>query len=251
MQTSMTWAITTNPGGRPVNEDSVGVFPNGENNCFILCDGLGGHGMGDIASGLVVDVFRDQFYKTDDAVNFLGQTFLAAQDILTARQKASNAKHKMKTTATVVVTDDRNAYLGHVGDSRIYVFKNNRVLTRTQDHSIPQMLALTGEIKENQIRNHPDRNILLRVLGVDWEEAMYELMAPMPLSKCQAFLLCSDGFWELIEEKEMCALLKKAETVEQWLQSMECVVREKGMGRNMDNFSAIAVWTNQRKRFFL
>ena len=104
------------------------------------------------------------------------------------------------------------------------------------------MLVLAHEIKESQIRNHPERNTLLRVLGVDWEEPMYELMAPVPLKKCQAFLLCSDGFWELIEEDQMCDLLKRSATVQQWLKEMAQVVRENGRDRNMDNNSAIAVW---------
>ena len=235
-------AIFTDVGDRPVNEDSVGVFHNGKNNCYMVCDGLGGHGMGDIASSLVVSVFEDQFSKTDDAVNFLGQTFMVGQDVLMGEQKARNAKRKMKTTAVAVVTDDRNAYIGHVGDSRAYVFSRNKVKLRTLDHSIPQMLVLSREIKECEIRNHPDRNTLLRVMGVEWDERKYELMLPIPLRKCQAFLLCSDGFWELIEEKQMCALLKKAKTVEEWLSSMVEIVRANGQGKVMDNYSAVAVW---------
>ncbi len=242
MKKEMTYAEFTDRGGREINEDSVGVFRNEENSCFVLCDGLGGHGMGDAASSLVVEVFKNQFEKTDDVVNFLGETFCAAQDILMAEQKAKNASKKMKTTGTAVVLDDRNAYVGHIGDSRVYVFSKNKVRCRTQDHSIPQMLVMSGEIKESEIRNHPDRNTLLRVIGVNWEEPMYELMAPIAKKKCQAFLLCSDGFWELIEEKEMCSLLKKSKTVDEWLQSMVEIVRANGIGRNMDNFSAIAVW---------
>ena len=236
------YSVFTDNGDRPINEDSVGVCRREGGHCFVLCDGLGGHGMGDVASSLVVEVFKDQFGKTDGAPDFLGQTFCAAQDILMAEQLARNAKKKMKTTCVAIATDEHSAYIGHVGDSRGYVFHRNKVKTRTLDHSIPQMLVMSGEIKESQIRNHPDRNTLLRVLGIEWEESMYELMAPIPLKKCQAFLLCSDGFWELIEEKQMCELLKSSETVEQWLSSMTDVVRENGKGRNMDNYSAIAVW---------
>lgn len=242
MNSTLTYDIFTNRGGRPINEDSVGAFQNGANSCYVLCDGLGGHGMGEVASALVKDVFEDQFEKTDDVVNFLGQTFMAAQDILMAEQALRNAKRKMKTTAVALAVDERNAYIGHIGDSRLYVFYKNKVKVRTLDHSIPQMLVLTKEIKEEQIRNHPDRSTLLRVLGIEWDEPMYELMAPIPLKKCQAFLLCSDGFWELIEEKEMCALLKKSNSVREWLCLMAEEVHKNGQGKNMDNNSAIAVW---------
>lgn len=242
MSFEISFATYTDTGGRSVNEDSIGAFQKGQNYCFVLCDGLGGHGMGDVASSLVVDVVKDQFEKSDSVDDFAGQAFLASQDILMAEQMRCNASRKMKTTATLLVTDENNAYIGHVGDSRVYVFNRNKVKTRTLDHSIPQMLVLSREIKESEIRNHPERNVILRVLGVEWEEPMYELMKPVPLKKCQAFLLCSDGFWELIEEKTMCDILKTSKSVHEWLDSMAAVVRANGRGKNMDNNSAIAVW---------
>lgn len=241
------YAVYTNVGGRETNEDSVGVVSRENKNCFVLCDGLGGHGMGDVASSLVVDVFKNQFDKEEDVSAFLEQSFLAAQDILLTAQEERNAKNKMKTTCVVVAMNDQNAHIGHVGDSRGYVFCRNKVKCRTMDHSIPQMLVLSKEIKESQIRNHPDRNLLLRVMGVEWDDAQYELMKPIKLKKCQAFLLCSDGFWELIEEKQMCALLKKASSAQEWLSSMVEIVRQNGKDHNMDNFSAIAIMKNNKK----
>ena len=73
--------------------------------------------------------------------------------------------------------------------------------------------AIGYHIKESEIRHHPERNTVLKVLGVEWEEPQHELMRAIPLRKCQAFLLCSDGFWELIEEEQMCSLLKDSENV--------------------------------------
>ena len=236
------YAQITDVGSRNVNEDSIGVFENKGNNCFVVCDGLGGHGMGDVASSLVVEVFKSQFYKTDDVGAFLGSTFCAAQDILMTEQAVRNAKRKMKTTAVSVVTDKKHVYIGHVGDSRAYVFSHNKVKKRTLDHSIPQMLVIAGDIKESEIRHHPERNTVLKVLGVEWEEPQYELMRAVPLRKCQAFLLCSDGFWELIEEEQMCSLLKNSENVSEWLDRMADIVRGNGKDNNADNFSAVAVW---------
>lgn len=237
-------SVFTDIGSRAVNEDSVGTAVNALGQGFFLCDGLGGHGMGDAASQLVVSVMKDQFEKTGNISEFLAPAFQASQDILMAEQKLRGATKKMKTTGTALVTDGKYAYIGHVGDSRVYVFRHNKVWKRTLDHSIPQMLVMSGEIKESEIRHHPDRNIVLRVLGVEWDEPQYELMNPIPLRKCQAFLLCSDGFWELIEEKQMEELLKKAHSPEEWLRSMAAVVKENGAGLNMDNNSAIAVWNS-------
>ena len=240
------YSFLTNIGSRAVNEDSIGAYENNGNYGFIVCDGLGGHGMGDAASQCVRDVFKDQFYKTYDMVNFIGQTFMAGQQILLMEQQERHAGHKMKTTAVALVTDEKKAYIGHVGDSRLYIFSKNKVRARTLDHSIPQMMVLSRQLKEKEIRYHPERNIVLRVMGIEWEEPMYELMAPIDLKKCQAFLLCTDGFWELIEEEEMCNLLKKSDSPEAWLSEMQNVIRANGIGKNMDNYSAVAVW-NIRK----
>jgi len=74
---------------------------------------------------------------------------------------------------------------------------------RTLDHSVPQLLVKSGRIKEKEIRKHPDRNRLLKVMGVVWASPEYEKSRVITLNGKEAFLLCSDGFWELIEEKKM------------------------------------------------
>lgn len=236
------YATITNRGSREINEDSVGVFQKGEKFGCVLCDGLGGHGMGDEASKLVRDVFDDLFQKNSSLTEYLDTSFCAAQEILLTEQQERHVGNKMKTTAVSMVTDQKNVYIGHIGDSRLYVFRKNKVKLRTLDHSVPQMLALSKDIKESEIRNHKDRNIVLRVLGTEWEEESYDLMKSIPLKKCDAFLLCSDGFWELIEEKEMCDYLKQSGSVDEWLEFMTDEVQRNGSGKNMDNYSAIAVW---------
>ena len=241
----LTFSSFTNRGSREINEDRIGCFANKGAHCFVVCDGLGGHGMGDAAAQTVVSVFQDLFSKSGDPARFLPEAFTAAQQILLTEQAALNARQKMKTTAVALVTDEHKAYIGHVGDSRLYVFQNNRVLTRTLDHSIPQMPVLSRQLREEEIRNHPDRNIVLRVMGVDWESPMYELAKPLRLRKCQAFLLCTDGFWELILEEEMCEFLQNSSSPEEWLRRMAAQVRERGKGKQMDNYSAIAVWNTR------
>ena len=121
-------------------------------------------------------------------------------------------------------------------------FSGAILVQHTLDHSVPQMLVAAGQIKEKQIRNHPDRNRLLRVLGIDWDTPKYQIADAIAREKNQAFLLCSDGFWELIEEKKMQHCLKKAKTPEQWLKLMEEIVLKNGQGKNMDNYSAVALW---------
>lgn len=236
------YRMITDAGGREVNEDSVGCFQSGENHCFILCDGLGGHGMGDVASQTVRDVFEDKFRNHHEYAHFLKEAFEDAQNALMQKQATCKVRNRMKTTAVALVTDNKHAYVGHIGDSRLYIFAENEIELRTLDHSLTQMLVLTGEITEGEIRNHPERNILLKSMGIEWEKPMYQLMQPLNLEECQAFLLCSDGFWELITESKMLSLLESSRNVEDWLEKMTIEVRENGKGRKMDNYSAIAVF---------
>lgn len=239
----ITYTVFTDRGGREVNEDSARVFEKDGKKCLVLCDGLGGHGKGEVASALVVEAVGQIFnsaQKIDEV--FLRSAFQLSQEALIDEQIRQDAKTDMKTTAVAMYIDGNKVQWGHVGDSRLYAFAKNKVKLRTLDHSVPQMLVFAREIKEKQIRNHPDRNRLLRVMGIEWEKPMYELAEQTQLEKYQAFLLCSDGFWELIDEKQMCKLLKNSSTVEKWMQAMVEVIKQNGIGKNMDNYTAIALW---------
>ena len=239
----ITYTVFTDRGGREVNEDSARVFEKDGKKCLVLCDGLGGHGKGEVASALVVEAVGQIFnsaQKIDE--DFLRSAFQLSQEALIDEQIRQDAKTDMKTTAVAMYVDGNKVQWGHVGDSRLYAFAKNKVKLRTLDHSVPQMLVFAREIKEKQIRNHPDRNRLLRVMGIEWEKPMYELAEQTQLEKYQAFLLCSDGFWELIDEKQMCKLLKNSSTVEKWMQAMVEVIKQNGIGKNMDNYTAIALW---------
>ena len=123
-------------------------------------------------------------------------------------------------------------------------------MKRTLDHSVPQMLVNMGQIKEKDIRFHEDRNRLLRVMGTEWRgERPYELDHMAVPKGEQALLLCSDGFWELIDEDRMTECLKQADSPENWLERMERIVCENGKEVDMDNYSAIAVWFGEKSRF--
>jgi serine/threonine protein phosphatase PrpC len=231
----------SNIGSRDANEDAVLCIEERDRYCFAVADGLGGHGKGDIASQKAVDIFKREFYSIHETnTAFLRTAFLNAQNELITLQQAGGLKHEMKTTAVCVSVINDKCQWAHIGDSRLYLFKKNRIEMRTSDHSVPQMLVLSGEIKEKHISRHPDRNRLLRVLGANWEPPRYDLSDEILLYDYQAFLLCSDGFWEHINPRKMCKFLKKCETADEWLSLMTTEVSKNGTGMNMDNYSAIA-----------
>lgn len=233
-------------GDREYNEDYVKVSVSEKGGCFVLADGLGGHGGGDEASKLVVQQVIEMYENAeliDD--DFLGKCFQTAQDKLIKLQIDLERESEMKTTMVVLIIDDNVIRWGHIGDSRLYCFKNNEYETRTLDHSVPQMLVAAGEISEKEIRGHSDRNRLLRVMGTEWDRPRYEIAKPINFEGKKKFLMCSDGFWELIVEKDMIKTLKKSKTPKIWIERMEEIVLKNGKNKNKDNYSAIAVWVDK------
>ena len=238
----MDYCFISKAGNREINEDCIGIAEGKDCICFVVADGLGGHGKGDIASKLATSEFQKVFEASagPSLEERLEKAFENAQSAILAEQQRQNSNFQMKTTVAAVAIDHSSAICGYIGDTRVYLFFKNRITQRTVDHSVPQMLVLAREIKEKQIRNHPDRNKLLRVLGTQGDVRFDSFSTD--LKKCQAILLCSDGFWELILEKEMRSTLKKSSSAQEWLERMSEIVEEQGKGKDMDNYSAIAIW---------
>ncbi len=239
---NITYGMLTNKGERAVNEDFLDVSITPERLAFILCDGLGGHGNGDIASRFVTE----QVKAALEQKKTVEESIQHAQDALLEKQIAEHAGNSMKTTVTCLALAGDQARFAHVGDSRVYYFEKTKYMLRSQDHSVPQMLVNRGDIKEKDIRHHEDRSRLLRVMGTEWDRPKYQVVEGIKLTKRSSFLLCSDGFWELIDEKQMSKTLKKADSPQQWLAAMEEIVLANGRGTNMDNYSAIAVFVRDK-----
>jgi len=236
----LTCAALTFKGNREINEDSLDYAYEADTGFFVLADGLGGHGHGEIASGIVTDVSMKHHAASPGD---LDGCFIESQARLIDEQRKNNAWDDLKTTMVCMYIREGKAKWGHIGDSRLYYFSEGKLIKHTFDHSVAQLLVSMGEIKGKDIRGHEDRNRLLRVLGVDLDIPKYETEELIELGEGDAFLLCSDGFWEWILERDMEKTLKKSETPDQWLEMMESVILKKGSGFSMDNYSAIAVFT--------
>lgn len=235
--------VLSKTGERRQNEDYAGTARHGEAFCFVLADGLGGHGGGGEASRLAAESVLHDFEECGEvSETYLRKCFENAQSLLLKEQEVQDRKNEMKTTLVVLLVDACFMQWGHVGDSRLYFYRNRKFQKRTLDHSVPQMLAAAGEIKEKEIRRHADRNRLLRVLGTEWESPRYELSQVCKRRGREAFLLCSDGFWEWVEDKTMQSALKKAKSPAEWLAEMEQKALLNGAGNGMDNYSAVTVF---------
>jgi PPM family protein phosphatase len=229
-------ASVSRTGGRDYNEDACAH----RGHCWVLADGLGGHGGGEVASAIAVEtVLRVQADTTPTAAG-LAQAVRAANDALRKRQQAEQRLTGMRTTLVILASDGAMALWAHVGDSRLYHFRGGELASQTEDHSVPQALAKAGEISPAEIRHHEDRNRLLRTLGADEEPRPTVLPGPVPLARSDAFLLCTDGFWEYVTEQEMEVDLHKAATPEEWLDFMVGRLMARAEPDN-DNYTAMAV----------
>ncbi len=232
----------SNPGGRENNEDYVTIASYGNDRCFILCDGLGGHECGEVASSTVAEDVAKLFSEKGDYPTFLEDAFNMAQKNLLALQEEKDMVNAMKTTLVVLVVTDSIMKWAHIGDSRLYRFfdKGTRY-QRTRDHSMVQILCDMGEITEKDMRHHEERNKLLRVMGSEWTGKSFDKSAVLERGDTQAFALMTDGFWEYVEEEEMMELLKTTDSAKDWMEAMTNLVFERADMTKTDNLSVICV----------
>ena len=236
------YAMQSRSGDRPYNEDSILMQERSGRWLFLLADGLGGCGHGELASGTAVNSVAGLFGWNGEGPDFPERAMETAQKAVLQKQEDVPEASAMSTTLVVLKLEDYTASWAHIGDSRLYYFRGGKIQSQTIDHSVPQMLVNLGEITFDQIRSHPDRNRLLRTIGRPWSERSYDVADPVQLKAGDAFLLASDGFWEYIEEKQMCDLLVRSASPARWLKEMNALVEKNGRGSNMDNYSAVCVF---------
>ena len=229
----------TNRGGREHNEDSLRAAA--EAGIFVLADGLGGHRSGEVASALAVETLFAGMAQAEtlEETALLDLFHSANQGILD--QQAQPGQEEMRTTAVALRLTDSQAVWAHIGDSRLYRFSGGELAEVTKDHSVTYRKYLGGEISYMDVYHDDDRGRLLRVLG---KEPCKPEAGGSPVSPGDAFLLCSDGFWEFVYNEEMQADLCKARTPEEWAELMLLRhIRRTPPGN--DNFSLITVFVEE------
>lgn len=195
---------------RSVNEDAVGELklPNGH--VFVVCDGMGGHVGGAIASQLAVDSFLEYFktHTEESIVSALQIAFQFANEQIYARTIQSPELVGMGTTAVVFVVQGEKCYVGHVGDSRCYVSSDGKLDRLTKDHSFVQQLIDQGIISENEAETHPKKNQISKALGNAPTVEPTLVSEPILLKSGSRILLCSDGLCGLVNDELIHELLE-------------------------------------------
>lgn len=236
-------------GQREYNEDSI--FPNDEiestnTNLFLVCDGVGGHARGEMASDLICT--QMDVYFTANKVE------VSNQDVIDAAVKFVETKFDsyivnnpdvagMASTLTLLHLHKQGATVAHIGDSRVYQFRNGKILFRTEDHSLVQELFKCGELKsEEEMAQHPRRNEITRaVQGASIRKTKADVTVITDVKAGDIFLLCTDGILESFSDKKLEAVFSENESID----TIAATITMRCKETSKDNFSAYLVEINE------
>lgn len=244
---SLSSAALSAIGGRATNQDMLGSAYEDELACFVLSDGVGGHRGGEIASRIVVDSLLERFSQEALFGERALRSYVDNASMQVARRKREMpGLSNMSATVAAALIDRhrRHALFAHLGDTRVYQFRQARMLSCTKDHSLIQQFIDAGYCTAAQLHTHPLRSTLFAAVGIESETAINPIDNTVLLESGDAILLCTDGFWEWIASDDMAQALGDAATVDDWLDRMAAVAdaASHASGRERDNASAIAIW---------
>jgi serine/threonine protein phosphatase PrpC len=194
-------------GARPYNQDRVGYWSTGESLLMVVADGMGGHQNGEVAAQLTLDHLAESFRRDakPKLVNpdlFLFRNIGRVHVMLERQARKRGLPETPRTVIVACVVQNGYAYWSHVGDSRLYLVRKGRVLTRTRDHTRVQQLLDRGRIREEAVATHPERHKVLQCLGGS-KPPRLEPASSARLVKGDILLLCSDGLWGPLTQRQL------------------------------------------------
>lgn len=185
-------------------ENAVGSFPN----LFMVADGMGGHKAGDYASRTCVEriagAVKESARKTP--VSIMEEAVSAANKKIIEDASGNSELTGMGTTLVMAVIIENVVYVANVGDSRLYLIREGCIRQITEDHSLVEEMVRNGEIKKEEARLHPNKNIITRAIGAARQVTADYFEIEIEQGDC--ILLCSDGLSNMIEDQEMLSIVK-------------------------------------------
>ena len=232
-------------GKSDVNEDSI--FPqknkaNETNRFFLICDGMGGHDNGEIASRSVCDsfaLFLNNVPPNKFNENLFNKALNFAYDELDQKEDYCKTVKKMGTTLALLFLNDKQAFMAHIGDSRIYHLRKNNngkvnILYKSSDHSLVNELLRAEVITKEEADNHPKKNMITRAMQPHLEKrCKAEIHIKRDVKAGDRFFLCSDGVLESLTDEQLCTIAENADD-----ETMMKIIRILCEENSRDNFSA-------------
>jgi serine/threonine protein phosphatase PrpC len=229
---------------RMMNQDSYYCSSGVEDPClFIVADGMGGHNGGEIASRTSVDTIKafvqDNYQKAEyqrDRLLMIKEAMNKANSVIYSRSMEDPDLRGMGTTLTMAVIEGERLYIGHIGDSRMYLLRNGECQKLTEDHSLVAQLIKNGSISPEEGENHPQKNVITRALGIE-TEAEIDLDTLM-LQQGDTLLLCTDGLTNMLDLEDIIGICSSGDSPQS---ISEALVEEANNKGGRDNVTAIVV----------
>lgn len=241
--------IDSRQGGRDENQDSCGYKETPFGFLVVVCDGMGGGPAGANASMLAVQSIIQEVDKAAQAQTpsvVLKNAIIATNVILRRTIREHRELMGMGTTCVAALFSTNNVVVAHVGDSRLYQFRNGKLLFKTADHSVVGELVRRGEITEEEAKRAENSNVITRSLGIsDSVEVEMNVLSIIPNDR---IVLCTDGVWGMLHEKDLMDSLCKKERIDiilpRLLNRIELLGKSKPKG-NYDNLSLGIIHINK------
>ncbi len=219
---------------REVNEDYFGTFHGSFGELLIVCDGMGGHQGGETASRLAVDTIKNHFENLNagfEVKQELQKALSLANSRLVETARENQLLAGMGSTAVVVLFKDDLAYTANLGDSRIYLVRDDSIKQLTTDHSLVQQMIDTKMISPEEAANHPKKNVITKSLG---REGTIEPDIPEPIEILNGdkFVLCTDGLSNYVYDNELFSIVS-ANSVQLAAENLITLANEKGGNDNI------------------
>ena len=218
-------------GDRDKNEDSFCANTSGDKSIYIVADGCGGHGCGEIASRFVTEKLSEILLNKEATEDSIRQAIEKCNSLLIDRQM----EHKgMRTTIVGLYKSKKLVFAFNVGDSRLFQIREGKVIFETEDHSVPYLLFKAGIIKKEEIKSHEDRNKLLE--ASENKDKLKINVYKIDAQKKDVFLLASDGFWEFLSEADLleCSI----SNADNWLNERIDYIKNSNC-EDKDNYTAL------------
>ena len=230
-------------GKRANNEDRLAHCYSRDSLLMIVADGMGGHYYGEVAAQISVQTLIEAFQsqvptRIRDPFLFLQKSMLNAHRGILDFAGKHHLQDSPRTTCVACIVQDNVAYWAHSGDSRLYLLRKGKILAQTKDHSRVRLLVERGEISEEQVSTHPDRNKIYGCLGGQ-QTPEIEFSRKMTLEAEDVLVLCTDGAWSGLPGNMMAVALKTANLMRAVPILMDQA--ETHGGAHADNLSMISV----------
>jgi serine/threonine protein phosphatase PrpC len=230
-------------GARKVNQDRIAYTYGRDTLLLVVADGMGGHAGGEIAAQICVRLFIERFQQEakpvlKHPVQFLQDSMQRAHAALGSYAAQFSMLETPRTTCVACVVQAGQAYWAHVGDSRLYLFRQGGLIGQTKDHSKVQYLIDQGQISDDDVATHPDRNKIFSCLG-GLVDPVIDVSRRTPLRNGDVIVMCTDGLWGVMKRQEIADWLTSTPILTTGPQMMR--EAEKRGGADGDNLSTIVV----------